>query len=123
MFLDECKSIMFKHTDTLSKPTIVSVKTELMSVILTVQLYSSHPPPLNITVFVTNQTGFVNTFVWSALSPNFMNYTVELSLSPGVYRFTVRASNSFRSSEESEVYPPVGMDGIEGLKENFCELL
>ena len=115
---------MCKHTDALSKPTIVSVKTELMSVVLTVQLDSGHPPPLNITVFVTNQTGFVAKFVWSALSPNFMNYTVELSLPPGVYRFTVRASNSFGSSEASEVYPPLGMDGIIGLKDiSFNKLI
>ena len=106
-----------KHTDALSKPTIVSVKTELMSVVLTVQLDSGHPPPLNITVFVTSQTGFVDTFVWSVLSPNLMNYTMELSLPPGVYRFTVQASNSFGSSEASEVYPPLGMDGIIGLKD------
>lgn len=108
---------MCKHAGALSKPTIVSVKTELMSVLLTVQLDSGHPLPLNITVFVTNQTGLVTTFVWSALSPNLMNYTVELSLPPGVYRFNVQASNSFGSSRASEVYPPLEMDGIIGLKD------
>ena len=53
----------------------------------------------------------------NVLSPNFMNYTVRISLSPGVYWFTVTANNSFESTEKS--YPPVGIDGIEGVKSQF----
>ena len=54
----------------------------------------------------------------NVLSPTFRNYTVEVPLLPGVYHFTVTANNSFGSTGKSNVYPPVGMDGIEGLKIN-----
>ena len=89
-----------------------------MSASLTVQLYSGHSSTLSLTVFATNQAGIITVFVQSinVLSPNLKNYTLRVPLSPGVYRFTVKVNNSFGSTEKSNVYPPVGMDGIEGLK-------
>ena len=36
-----------------------------------------------------------------------------------MYWFTVTANNSFGSTDKSNIYPPAGMDGIEGLKIQF----
>ena len=89
-----------------------------LSASLTVQLYNGHSSTLSLTVFATNQTGFVTTFVQSknVMSPNLKNYTVMVQLSPGVYQFTVTANNPFGSIN---IYPSVRMDGIEGLKIQF----
>ena len=72
-----------------------------MSASLTIQLYNGHSSALSLTVFATNQAGFVTMFAQSinVMSPNFKNYTVRVQLSPGMYQFTVTANNSFGSTE------------------------
>ena len=45
-----------------------------------------------------------------------MSYMIAVPFTQsGRHRFTVSASNPFgRSAAESDMYPPMGMDGLEG---------
>ena len=45
-----------------------------------------------------------------------MNYTITVPFNqPGQTRFMVTARNSFGDTMESAMFPPMGMDGVEGM--------
>lgn len=100
-----------------SPPAISQVTTGISSVILTVELYAGNPSVLILNITAINQTGPNVTFgriLQSVATQNLTDFIVEIPLAPGMYRFTVHASNLFGNTVTSKLFPPLGIDGIEG---------
>ena len=86
---------------------------------LTVQLYAGHTSTLYFTVSVISMRGSIlvpNLQAQNSVSINLMNYTITVPFNqPGRTRFMVTARNSFGDTMESAMFPPMGMDGVEGM--------
>ena len=107
----------FTHTGVPSLPVISHGIATTLGVTLIVQLrYAGHPSMITLLISAGNEWENNVTFVQStAVSSNLNNYVFELPLLPGVYRFIVRASNTFGSTEWSDQFPPIGLNGFQGL--------
>ena len=86
---------------------------------LTVELYAGHTSSLYFNVSIISMQGSIlmkNIQLQNSVSTNLMNYTITVPFNqPGETRFMVTAGNSFGDTMESAMYPPMGMDGVEGM--------
>ena len=86
---------------------------------LTVVLYAGHTSSLYFNVLVISMQGVLlesNIQPQNSVSTNLMNYTITVPFNqPGQTRFMVTARNLFGDTMESAMYPPMGMDGVEGM--------
>ena len=92
---------------------------------LTVQLYAGHTSSVYFNVAAVDvQNNMMsraeNLQPQESISSSLMEYTVIVSFSQrGPRHFIVTARNSFGSSMESEMYPSMGMIGVEGIVNCF----
>ena len=86
---------------------------------LTVELYAGHTSTLYFNVSVISMRGVLlvpNLQPQNSVSTNLMNYTITVPFNqPGQTRFIVTARNSFGDTMESAMFPPMGMDGVDGM--------
>ena len=86
---------------------------------LTVTVFAGHTS-LYFSISVMNeQTSAVTVLsdTQTGVPSGLMSYMIAVPFTQsGRHRFTVSASNPFgRSASESDMYPPMGMDGLEGI--------
>ena len=102
-----------------SVPRITGVTPGVNMFILTVELYAGHTSSLYFNVSIINMQGVLleaNIQPQNSISTNLMNYTITVPFNqPGQTRFMVTARNSFGGTVVSVMYPPMGMDGVEGM--------
>ena len=102
-----------------SEPKITGVTPGVNMFTLTVQLYAGHTSSLYFNVTIISMQGVPvvpNIQPQNSISTNLMNYTITVPFNQrGQNRFMVTARNSFGDTMESAMYPPMGMDGVEGM--------
>ena len=102
-----------------SEPRIAGVTAGVNMFTLTVQLYAGHTSSLYFNVSVISMQGSIlvpNLQAQNSVSINHMNYTITVPFNqPRQTRFMVTARNSFGDTMESAMFPPMGMDGVEGM--------
>ena len=102
-----------------SVPRITGVTPGVNMFILTVELYAGHTSSLYFNVSIISMQGSIlmkNIQLQNSVSTNLMNYTITVPFNQrGQTRFMVTARNSFGDTMESAMYPPMGMDGVEGM--------
>ena len=102
-----------------SEPRITGVTPGVNKFILTVELYAGHASSLYFNVVIISMQGVLlvlNLQPQNSISTNLMNYTITILFNkPEQTRFMVTAGNSFGDTMESAIYPPMGMDGVEGM--------
>ena len=92
---------------------------------LTVQLYAGHTSSVYFNVAVVDvqnnmMSRVENLQPQESISSSLMEYTITVPFSQRGHRhFIVTARNSFGSSMESEMYPSMGMIGVEGIMNCF----
>ena len=101
-----------------SVPMITGVTVGIQLFTLTVTVFAGHTS-LYFNVSVMNeQTSAVTVLsdTQTGVPSGLMSYMIAVPFTQsGRHRFTVSASNPFgRSASESDMYPPMGMDGLEG---------
>ena len=101
-----------------SVPMIIGVTVGIQLFTLTVTVFAGHTS-LYFKVSVMNeQTSAVTVLLdtQTGVPSGLMSYMIAVPFTQsGRHRFTVSASNPFgRSASESDMYPPMGMDGLEG---------
>ena len=89
---------------------------------LTIQLYAGHSSSVYFDVAIVDvpnnniMSRVENLQPEKSLSSGLMEYTITVPFSQrGHHHFIVTARNSYGSSMESEMYPSMGMIGVEGF--------
>ena len=102
-----------------SEPRITGVTPGVNMFTLTVQLYAGHTSSLYFNVSVISIQGSIlvpNLQAQNSVSTNLINYTITVPFNQrGQTRFMATARNSFGDTMESAMFPPMEMDGVEGM--------
>ena len=108
-----------------SEPRITGVTAGVHMFTLTVQLYAGHTSSVYFDVAIVDVPNnmmirVVNQKPEESISSSLIEYTITVPFSQrGHYHFIVSSRNSFGSSMESEMYPSMGMIGVEGIVNCF----
>ena len=107
-----------------SVPMITDVTVGIQLFTVTVRVSAGHTSLyFNVTV-MNEQTGSITVLsdTQTGVPSGPMSYTIVVPFTQsGRHRFTVSASNPFgRSASESDLFPPMDMDGLEGTADNGC---
>ena len=104
-----------------SEPRITGVTAGVHMFTLTIQLYAGHSTSVYFNVAIVDvpnnmMSRVENLQTEESISSDLMNYTITVPFSQrGRRHFIVTARNAFGSSMESEMYPSMGMMGVEGI--------
>ena len=109
-----------------SEPRITGVTAGVNMFTLTVQLYAGHSSSVYFNLAIVDvpnnnmMSRVENLQPEESISSGLMEYTIAVPFSQrGPRHFIVTVRNVFGSSMESEIYPSMGMIGVEGIVNGF----